>query len=137
MPGGFYAFTLSEISHHLVWIGLLLGTSCSKDPQKYIASGKDYLSQGKYSEAIIELPQCGQVARTSRIPLSLSLAYLGIGQFGEAYRRCFRTVQLDPQNLQAQMYLANTLLMDRKFEDARVKAEFVLTRNPDMSLQRK
>jgi putative PEP-CTERM system TPR-repeat lipoprotein len=121
------------------WAGLLflalfafLIAGCSKDPKKYIASGKQYLAQGKYSEAIIELKNA--IKADPNLPeayYQLALAQLSAGQLGDAYQTLLRTLQLSPYNLDAQLRLANLLMLESRFDDARQKAEMILKRNPN------
>jgi tetratricopeptide (TPR) repeat protein len=111
---------------------VLLFAGCSHDPKKFIVTGKQYLAQGKYREAIIEFRNAVQAAPNfPDAHYQMALGYLVSGEFPDAYQTLLRAVQLDPNNLQAQLHLASLLLLDRKYEDARTKVELILKREPN------
>ena len=110
---------------------ILLMAGCSKNPQKYIANGKQYFDQGKYREAIIEFRNAIKAdPNLSEAHYNLALGQIVTGQFADAYQTLLKAVQLNSDNTEAQLYLGNLLLLERKFEDARLKADLILKRNP-------
>src|SRR5437773_1665431 len=107
---------------------LLLG--CSRDRQHMLAHGTKFVASGKYSEAIIELKNAVNAAPgLAEAHYQLGLAYAGLGQLGDSRREFETTLQLDPTNTWAQLYYGNFRLLDRKFEDARSRAELILKDN--------
>src|SRR5438309_425484 len=86
----------------------VLLTSCSRDPnvrkQKYMASGNRYYDQGKFREAAIEYSNALQIdARDADAHYALAKAYMKMESYTSAYRELARTVDLRPDNIQAQM----------------------------------
>jgi tetratricopeptide (TPR) repeat protein len=107
-----------------------LMAGCSRNPQKYIAQGKEYLARGRYNEAIIEFRNAIKSApNLSEAHYQLAIGQLLSGQFTDAYESLLKTVQLNPGNSEAQLRLANLLLMESKFDEARTKAELILKRD--------
>ena len=116
----------------LLWaLSVLLAAGCSGNHQKHIASGKSYLAQGKYNEALIEFRNAVKAnPNVSETHYNLAIGQLNAGQFGDAYQSLIKTVQLNSNNTDAQLYLADLLLLESKFDEARLKADLVLKRNP-------
>jgi tetratricopeptide (TPR) repeat protein len=116
-------------------VALLLATltisACSRDPRQFLDRGKTYLGDKKYNEAVIEFKNAVKTdPRFADGHYHLALAYLCLSQYESAYQSLLQTVALDANNMGAQLRLGNLLLLERKFDEARAKAELVLNREP-------
>jgi tetratricopeptide (TPR) repeat protein len=115
-------------------LGLLVG--CSGNPalrsQKYFESGNRYFVGQKYREAAIQFQNALQ-ANPLFVAAHYQLAqcYLKLGNANGAYQELSRTVDLQPDNLQARIDLGNLLFVGRNFEKARENAQFVLEKDPN------
>src|SRR5881409_107483 len=111
----------------LTILSVVLYAACSRDPQHILARGTKFVASGKYTEAVIELKNAVKVAPgLAEAHYQLGLAYAGLGQLGDSRREFETAVQLNPGNKWAQLYYGNFQLLDRKFEDARSRAELIL-----------
>jgi tetratricopeptide (TPR) repeat protein len=98
---------------------------------KLVDSGKKYLSQGKYNEAVIELRSAISLnPQLADAHYQLALVYLTVGQLRDASQEIQKTVALQPGNLAAQLKYGNLLLVERKFDEARAAAELILKQEP-------
>src|SRR5713226_3483976 len=117
----------------LVVAALLAGTlaGCSRDPnvlkRKYLDSGMRYFEKEQYREAAIQFQNALKVdPRYTDAHYQLAECYLKLGIWTSAYQELFRVVDLQPDNLKAQLDLGNLLLAGRQFKQAQDKAELVL-----------
>src|SRR5580692_140513 len=102
-------------------IGSALG--CHRDPnvqkQKYLESGKRYADQGKYKEAQIQFSNALKVDRNfGDAHYQLAQAYMKSGSMLPAYVELMRTVDLQPNNLEARIDLGNMLLAGKQVDRA-------------------
>src|SRR5262252_7662267 len=93
--------------------GMLSG--CSRDPnvrkQKYFASGQQYFQQGKYREAAIQYSNAIQVdPRFADAHYQLGQTYIKLQQWVRAYQELSQTLEINPDNFQAQADLTNLLI---------------------------
>ena len=131
-----------RISSVIAFLCLLLAFSaCTRDPnvrkQKYLDSGNRYLEAGKVREAGIEF------ANALKIDPSFAAAHYGLAQvliktsaYQGAFQELRKTVELDPNNLKAQLDLGSFLIAasaknPTALDDARKAAEFVLSKDPN------
>ena len=111
---------------------LILLSACSRDPAKLVESGKIYLAEKKYSEAVIEFRKALKAnPQFVEAHFQMGRLLVSVGQFGEAAESFQKVVAINPSNLDAQFNLGNLLLLQRKFEEARAKADLILKRVPD------
>jgi tetratricopeptide (TPR) repeat protein len=104
---------------------------CSRNANELMASAKKYIEARKYSEAVIELKNAIKAAPQSfEAYYQLGIAYAGLGQLSEAGQAFAKAVALNPDHIQGQLRYGNLLLLQRKFDEARAKAELVLLRDP-------
>lgn len=125
----------SHVVRHVVILSLVLAVGCSRDPnvrkQKYLESGKRYMEKGKYPEASIQFSNALQVdPKYADAHYQLALAQVKVGAWQNAYRELRRTVDLQPDNLQAQLDLGNLLVAGRDLDGAQKIAELVNTKDP-------
>jgi len=110
---------------------VLLLASCSRDPKKYIESGKKYFAEKKYQEAALEFRNAlKKDPQSVEAHSQMGLTYLAVGQSTEALQEYQRVVTLDPNRIESQLKLGNLLLLQQKFPEARARAELILKREP-------
>jgi len=112
-----------------VTLGLNMG--CKRDPNKlkhrYLDSGKRYEDQGKLKEASIQFSNALKVDRNfGDAHYELSKVYLKQGAMMQGYTELLRTVDLQPNNLQARIDLGNLLLAGHQADKAADQANAVL-----------
>lgn len=111
-------------------------TGCSRDPnvrkQRYLDSGKRYLARGKYREAAVQFANAVRIdSAFADAHYQLALCDLKLGSVQNAYVELSRTVQLQPDNFQAEIDLGNLLLLGRDFQRAEDRADYVLSKDPN------
>ena len=114
-----------------VWtvvLSVLVMCGCFRNPTRLVESGKKYIAEAKYNDAVIELRNAIKVnPQLAEAHYQLSLAYLHLGSTAEANQEVDRTIVLQPGNRTAQLLHGNLLLlMDRNFQDAKTTAETIL-----------
>jgi tetratricopeptide (TPR) repeat protein len=114
-------------------IGLALSLAgCSRNPEKYLASGDKYFKAGQFNEAILQYRNAVQLnPRLAKAHFQLAQAFLAMQSFQPAYKELQRTVDLEPGNAEAQLQFASILIASKKFDEAKVAAEKVLATAPD------
>src|SRR5215467_12568372 len=98
-------------------------TGCSRDPnvrkQKYYESGMRYFEKGKYREAAIQFGNAVQIdPRYTQAHYQLAQSYLKLENWSLAFQELDRTVQLDPDNFQAQIDMSNMLVAAGEYSQA-------------------
>ena len=130
-----FAFRLFLI---LALIAVVL-VGCSRDPnvrkQKYLESGQRYYDRGKYPEAAIQFSNAIQVdPQFAEAHYRLAQTYLKSQNWTPAFQELDRTVQLQPDNLQARLDMANLLLLARdaeQWKQAEEQIDAVLAKDPN------
>src|SRR6202048_4069721 len=120
----------------LSWLLLLPSTGCFRNPkvrmQKYYDSGLQYAQKGKYQEAAIQFQNAIQIDKNfADAHYQLARCFLQQGLWPNAYRELRLTIDLAPQNLPAQLDLANLYFGGRRFEDAKQHADEILKQDPN------
>jgi tetratricopeptide (TPR) repeat protein len=108
--------------------------ACSRDPHaamlKYVKSGDEYIAAGKVPEAIVQYrnaiekqPQAGDAR------VKLAEAYVKNGDLAKGAQEYVRAADLvaDPK---VQLKAGSLMLLGRRFDDAKVRAERVLATDP-------
>ncbi len=112
-----------EIS--LLLVALLMVFSCSggspeQKRDKHMERGDSYYEKQEYKKAVIEYKNVIQAdPKFARGHYQLALSYLKTSQPREAFGELARTVDLDPNNLDAQLKLGQFFLLGKKTEEAR------------------
>src|SRR5689334_5935037 len=115
---------------------LLAGVAgCHRDPEaakrKFFESGEAYYAQKNYKSAIIEYRNAIQKdPRFGEARYKLALSYVQTGDAGNALAESVRAADLLPDRADVQMHAAGMLILARRFEDARARAEHVLQKDP-------
>lgn len=107
---------------------------CSRDPHaamlKYAKSGDAYAAAGKHAEAIIEYRNAlEKEPRAGDVRLKLADAYLKQGEAAKAVQEYVRAADVLP-DASVQLRAGSLLLMARRFDDAKGRAEKVLAAEP-------
>src|SRR6202142_2188152 len=89
--------------------------SCSRDPkvqaQRYVENGNKFFGKGKYKEASIMYRRALQKdLRDGEAYYRLALADLKLASYGDAVRALRRAVELQPQNSDAAVKLADVYM---------------------------
>jgi tetratricopeptide (TPR) repeat protein len=109
----------------------LLTAGCSRDPEvlkaRYVASGDRYATDGKLAEAVLEYRNAVQaVGSDGDARLKLADAYAKTGNIRGAVEQHIRAADLLPERIDVQVRAGNLLLVSRRFDDAKVRAEKAL-----------
>src|SRR5262245_28394613 len=131
-------FSLVSIRHYFgkaffcsVLMGSLGLAACSRSADQLVASGKTYLDQGKYNEAILELKNAvNKNPQLAEAHYQLGLAYVATGQMANVRQEFGRAASLQCTHVRAELKNVNRLLLDRKFDDERTAAQGILNREP-------
>src|SRR5271157_1390137 len=114
----------------------LLFSSCSRDPnvrkQKYFKSGQRYFEKEKYPEAAIEFVNAIKIDPSyAEAHHQLAETYLRLQKGQGAYQELTRTVELQPENYQARIELANLLILGHDFPQAQEQTDLLLEKRPN------
>ena len=114
---------------------LVIAASCAHDPaelrDRYLSSGQEYIDQGDLSAAAIEFRNAIKAdPRSTGSHYKLGVTYLLLGRHEDAARAFAQVTALDSNHAEAQLRRGNLLLFQRKFADARSRAEHVLQEDP-------
>jgi tetratricopeptide (TPR) repeat protein len=129
----------TRLSRHLPLYLALLSiflVSCSRDPnvrkQKYLESGQHYFDQGKYAEAAIQFVNAIKTDPAfADAHYHLAQTYLKLQHGAGAVQELSRTVELQPDNYQARLELANLLVLGRDFQAAQQQTDLLLKQRPN------
>jgi cellulose synthase operon protein C len=111
---------------------ILSVASCSRNPDKYVASGDKYFKAGKFNEAAIQYRNAIQInPKLAQAHYQLARAYLELKSFQPAYEELRETVALDPRNSEAQLQLASLLIAGKKYDEGKIAAAKVLAADPN------
>src|ERR1700689_5315042 len=96
----------------LLLLVVRLMASCSRDPkvqaQRYVENGNKFFEKGKYKEASIMYRRALQKdLRFGEAYYRLALADIKLTAYGDAVRSLHRAVELQPQNADAAVKLAD------------------------------
>ena len=114
---------------------LALTTSqCARDPHaemlKYVRSGDSYAAAGKLSEAVIEYRNAIQLdSRAGDVRLKLAEIYVQQGDAAKARDEYVRAADVLP-DVSVQLKAGSILLVARRFDDAKYRAEKALAADP-------
>ena len=118
-------------------MGLLfaLAAGCASDEEKqakHVAKAREYIQNKDYKAAVIELKNAVRIdPRDDAALYELGEAHGMLGQGREAYTYFSKAARVNPENVPAQMKLAQILLIYKESDKAREKAEMVLVKDPE------
>ncbi|MER3429177.1 MAG: hypothetical protein C4334_14005 [Pyrinomonas sp.] len=114
-------------------LGALVGcTDKEQAKADHVRRGEALLREKKYQEASLEFRNALQIDDNLAIAhWGLAQAYEGLGRIQEAFEELRRTIQLDPNNLDAKVKMGNYLLLVRppQIDEAERLAREVLERD--------
>src|SRR3954470_8647155 len=118
----------------VVMLAMVAG-ACTTDPavkkQKYLEAGNQYFDRGQFREAAVEYRNAVQVdERFGAARARLATTYERLGDVGMAAKEYIRAADLLPDDADVQLAAAGYLLVGRRFDDAKKRAENVLKRDP-------
>ena len=91
---------------------LLLSASCGQSKDTHLARGEEYLQKRKFHEAVMEFRSAAEFDKNSaQAHWGLARAYENLGQFAETLDELRKTVELAPENLEANAKLGNYFLL--------------------------
>jgi putative PEP-CTERM system TPR-repeat lipoprotein len=104
---------------------------CVKSAKTYFESGNQYFEQKKFAEASIEFRKAIQKdPRYGDAHFKLAETYVRLGQPASAIREYIYAADLMPTNKEAQLKAGAFLMLARKYDDAKARAEKVLKLDP-------
>ena len=112
----------------------VLCAACAGDPHtamlKYAKSGDSYVAAGKTADAIIEYRNALEKdPRAGDLRVKLAEAYLSQGEAGKAIEEYVRAADVLP-DAAVQLKAGKLLLLARRFDDAKVRAEKAQSAEP-------
>ena len=128
-----------SVALRLIVIGVFVAgvfTGCSRDPnvrkQKFLESGNRYRDKGKLREAAIQYANALQMdPRFAEAHYQLGEVYLKLKEYNQAYAELSRTVDLTPDNYQAQGDLANLLIAGGQAKQAQPHLDVLRAKQPN------
>src|SRR5689334_11363876 len=114
---------------------VVLSWGCSKNPERVkaeaFANGEKYFEAQQYKEASVEYRRAIQAdPNFGNARAKLGETYIRIGELSAALRETVRAADLLPTRADVQIRAGNLLLAAGKFEDARTRADRVLSSSP-------
>ena len=123
------SFTVAAISSICLSV-----VSCSQGEarkHKYLASADRLFAAHRYQEAILEYRNALQYdAKFGQARYQLGRAYLAVNDGLNAYKELVRAADLMPDDSAVQLQAGSVLLVAKKFEDAKARANRVLQKEP-------
>jgi len=114
---------------------VLLASACARDPKqaaaKFVASGDAFVARQQFKEATIEYRNAlERQPRDAAIEVKLAHAYEQAKDVPAAYRHYLRATELDERRIDARAWLAEFLVRNGQFDEARRHARAVLEIDP-------
>lgn len=111
---------------------LLIFSGCNKDPKKFIAKGDQSFAQAKYADAMIFYGRALQLdPRSADAHYKMAQTNLRMKSWGAAYAELVRTIELQPENWQAQLDLGHLELAGGHKKEANDRAKLILKSSPE------
>jgi tetratricopeptide (TPR) repeat protein len=90
----------------------LVSVSCNQSKDTHLARGEEYLQTRKFQEAVMEFRSAAEIDKNSaQAHWGLARAYENLGQFTETLDELRKTVEIAPENLDANAKLGNYFLL--------------------------
>lgn len=124
----------SRVAPIVVLLACVSVAACSseEDPAEVVARGDQYVSEGKLPEAIVEYRRAVSLdPRLGDARKKLAEAYEDAENLRAAYPEFIRAADLLPDDMDLQLKAGQLLLATGRYEDAKTRAQSVLSREPD------
>lgn len=119
----------------LLGCSLFFISSCSsQSKQKHLARGEEFLQKRKFQEAVMEFRAAADIDKNSAdAHWGLARGYENLGQYFETLDELRLAVELNPDNLEAQVKLGNYYLLSSppQIDEAAKILESVFARDPN------
>ena len=119
----------------LVSFTVFFATGCANKEEKkatHFDKAQEYIARNELKKAVIELKTVVQLdPKDDAAYEQLGEIHLKLNEHGEAFQFYTRAVSVNPENIKAQLKLGQMLLLGRKTEEARKKADLILEKFPD------
>src|SRR6266699_1733069 len=117
-----------------VVLSAALTSACAgsaEQARRYVARGDEYFAAERFDAAVIEYRNAlRQQPKLADAPLKLADAYAALGKAEEAYRAYASAIELLPGNTRSYLGMGRLLLAADMYNEARLRAELVLDRDP-------
>jgi putative PEP-CTERM system TPR-repeat lipoprotein len=112
-------------------LALTVVAGCSKNAQQYYESGNKYFAAQRFKEAVVEYRNAVQKdPRLGDAHFKLAETYVRLGEPAGAVREYVYAADLLPGSKEAQLKAGTFLMLARRFDDAKARAEKVLKMDP-------
>src|ERR1700686_1730320 len=107
----------------LLLLLLIFFAGCNRDPRKFLAKGNASFDQGKYPEALIYYGRALQLdPRYAEAHFKLAQTQLKLMSWSAAFAELQRTIELQPDNWEAQVDLGRLQLVAGQKQEAKDSA---------------
>jgi tetratricopeptide (TPR) repeat protein len=118
----------------LILVPLIATAACRRDPEvakrAYVVSGDAYVAEKDYKAAILQYRNAVQQdPRFGEAHFRLADAYTRDNDLADAARQYIRAGDLLPDNVEAQVKAAQSLLLLRRFDEAKMRADRILAKD--------
>jgi len=118
----------------VVLASFVLAVGCASEEEKkaeHWNQARDYMEEGKWKEAIIELRNVLQIDPwDGQAYYELGEVSMHLNELGQAFQAYQGAVTVAPQYVEAHVRIGEILLLAQRFEDARDRALLILKRSP-------
>lgn len=105
-------FSIRQLLVTAAVCGFLFLISCGTSKQTHLDRGEEYLQKRKFHEAVMEFRAASEIDKDSaEAHWGLARAYENLGQFFETVEELRRTVELNPEKIEAKAKLGNYYLL--------------------------
>jgi len=117
----------------------LLPLGCSRDSNtkklKYLESGERYYEHGKFREAFIQFSNAVQIdGGYAQAHYQLAQSCIRLQKWDQAYAELRRTIELQPDNTNPRIDLANLLIAGGQLKEAKEQTDFVFGHEPNNAM---
>ena len=114
----------------LVVLAISISSAASSTDEKtarHLKRGEEYLAEGKRQKAIIEFLNVLRLDEDDPVATQrLAVTFYKTGQLGRAFRYMQRAAELDPDDIDIRIKIANVYLYSGQSEEAREEAGAIL-----------
>jgi Tfp pilus assembly protein PilF len=99
---------------------------------RHLERARQYVEKTEFKKAVIEFRNVVQLdPENDAAHYELGETYLKLQQGREAFQSFSRAVSVNPENMKAQLKMGQILLLGKRTEEAKKKAELVLEKSKD------